>query len=228
MAVAVKTPAQAKDPTKEEVIHWARELIRVKRDSLYFLEEYVWTIDEDAEDPTEAFKRFPSRAKRPDLYALADRWNKERVMLVEKSRQMMITWLFIALYLHRACFFPGRRIFFQSKKETDAKALKDRASFIYRRLPPWMKVAYDDLDVTLTFPTLESEIWAIPQGADHIRSYTSSGILDDEAPFQPEFPDAYAASLPSIGKNGKLTVVGSPNGKNFFYRLAKDIKGNLR
>jgi len=221
-------PVQPKDPTPDDVRRWAKEIIRVKNDNLYFLENYVWTIDEDAEDPTEAFKKFPSQKKRPDLYALADRWNKERVLVVEKSRQMMGTWLFISLHLHRTCFFPGRRTFFQSKKELDAKALKDRAAFIYNRLPDWMKVAHEDLDVTLSFPGLESLIWAIPQGADHIRSYTSSGILEDEAAFQPEFPDAYAASLPSIGKHGKLTIVSSANGKNFFFRLAKDIKGRLR
>lgn len=195
----------------------------MKHDNLYWLESYVWTMDEDA-GQGESFKRFPSREERPYLYELAEEWNSHDIMLVEKSRQMMATWLFVALFLHMTCFHRGRRIFFQSKKEEDAKNLKRRASFIYLRLPRFLQVPHVVKDTKIEFPTLESEIWAIPQGGEHVRSYTLSGLFSDEAALQDEIEDAYNAALPSLGNNGKLTLVSTPKGKNFFWRLAKDIR----
>jgi hypothetical protein len=210
--------------SKRDKAKIAAEILRVKHDNLYFLENYVWTMDEDAADGEGSFKKFPSRAERPYLYEMAEEWNSNRVMIVEKSRQMMATWLFVSLFLHMTCFHRGRRTFFQSKKEEDAKNLKNRASFIYRRLPKFLQVQHVIKDTKIEFPTLESEIWAIPQGGEHVRSYTVSGFFSDEAAIQSELEDAYAAVLPSIGLNGKLTMVSTPKGKNFFWRLAKDIK----
>ena len=185
-------------------------------------------MDEDSEDPALAVKRFPSRQERPDLYILADEWIRTQVLFVEKSRQMMVTWLFVLLYLHRTCFFQGRRTFFQSKKEEDAKNLKKRASFTFLRLPKFLQPVYEIKETKIEFPNLESEIWAIPQGGDHVRSYTVSGLLSDEAAFQPEFPDAYSAALPAIGGHGKFTAVSSANGKNSWWRIVRDIQRTKR
>jgi hypothetical protein len=208
----------------------AAEILRVRNDLPYFLEEYVWTLDEDAdtkngEDP---IKRFPSRADRPELYELAELWlNKEgdpdqNRLVIDKSRQMMGTWVFVACDLWDTCFHKGVRTFFQSKKEKDAKNILERAWFIYQKLPKFLQIQHQKLDTELIFPTLNSLIWAIPQGGDHIRSYTASNIFSDEAAKQPEFAEAMTASIPSIGKHGRLHALSTARGKaNAFYRFRK-------
>ena len=216
------TPETEQATNRQQILATALEVKRVRDDNLYFLENYVWTLDSDASD---AVKKFPSRKERPDLYELAEKWNEVQILLIEKSRQLMATWLFVSLYLHRTCFHRGRLCFFQSKKQDDARKLLDRAWFIYRRLPPFLKTAHQKLADELKFPSLDSWIWAIPEGGDHIRSYTASGLLTDEAAFQPEFESAYTAALASIGSEGKMTIPSTPNGPNFFYRLSKDKVG---
>ena len=197
--------------------------MRVKQDNLYFLEKYVITNHNDGNPPGPA--RFPSVKERPDLYRLAERWNEEQILVVEKASQMTITWLFVSLYLHRTFTRQGQLNFLQSKKEKDAEKLLAKALFIYHRLPKFLK-AGNPCEANLSemrLPQIDSLLWAIPQGGDQIRSYTANGVFIDEAAFQPEFYDAYAASRARIGKHGKLTIVSTPNKfKEFFYVLAQD------
>ena len=76
----------------------------------------------------------------------------------------------------------------------------------------------------LSFYEHDSEIRAIPQGADQVRSYVYSGLLVDEAAFQDQFQEAYAAMLPTIEGGGRLTLVSSAN-PSFYEDLIKDKVG---
>jgi hypothetical protein len=76
---------------------------------------YVFTID--PHDGSHPIKRFP---KKEYLEYLVDRWLKEHLLLVPKSRQIMASWIFTALYLWDAQFHEGRYNYFQSKKEEDS------------------------------------------------------------------------------------------------------------
>jgi hypothetical protein len=136
---------------------------------------------------------------------------QHRFLLVPKSRQMTITWLFCALYLWESMFYPSRLTFFQSKKEEDAKANIKRTTTMYQRFPEWMK-NWQPLkltEITMNFPRSRSEIRGIPQGADHVRGFTSTGIFVDEACFVEELDQTLAAAKPSLGKLGKFTAVSS-------------------
>ena len=219
---------QPKKLSKQDEAKIAAEILRVRTDLFYFLETYVWTLDEDAAKGESPIKRFPSREERPDIYEIAALWLNEegrdelRRLGLDKSRQMMGTWVFICCDLWDTAFHPGVRTFFQSKKEKDAINLLERAWFVFQRLPKWLKPTHQKKETELVFPKLDSLIWAIPQGGDHIRSYTASNVFSDEAAKQPEFGEAYAASIPSIGKRGRLHFLSTARGKgNAFFRLRK-------
>jgi len=151
-------------------------------------------------------------------------------LLVEKSRQMLVTWVMIACHLWDAQFHQGRRIFFQSKKENDANALVDRAKHIYDSYPPHIKPIIEALYpankpmayLKLEFGKNKSIIQGTPQGADVIRQYTASRIFSDEMAFQEKAEEAYIAAKPTIVGGGSFVGVSTPNFKNFFYLLAKD------
>lgn len=136
----------------------------------------------------------------------------------EKSRQVMVTWLCCAWILWVAKYHAHRLCLIQSKREDDAAALvfnKEpffaRISFMEVHLPPHLR--------TLTFPKAGayghlffpngSHIWGIPEGGAIIRSQTPSVVFSDEAAFQPEFGEAYTASLPAIKGGGAFVGVSS-------------------
>ena len=149
------------------------------------------------------------------------------VLCVEKSRQVMMSWLLVSYLLWRAKFHPHQLILVQSKREDDAELLvyhKDpqmgRMSFLEAHLPedvqdlPFQnhmaasRLGTGASNGHLYFPN-GSRVWGIPQGGNIIRSNTCSCLFSDEAAFQPEFGLAYQAALPSIKGGGQGVFVSS-------------------
>jgi len=208
----------SRPPSAEEA---ARVVLESKDDGeafRYFL-LFVKTIDED--DPG-GYKYFPMW---PYLLWTADQLCRARMIFIEKSRQMMVSWLLVSYALFRAIRKIGSRIAIQSAKEEAARHLiADRARIILENLPGG--VFFDEYYVRRGSPPrvvivrdgIESEIIGIPQGGEKIRTYTLSGMIGDEATFQPEFDDALAAAMPTLGKRGWFVACGTPNGREAFYR----------
>ena len=154
------------------------------------------------------------------------------LLVIVKSRQMMMTWLFTALSLWDAMFHQGRLIMLQSKTEREAvgdeysgQGLLGRCKFMLRQCPPWLVPTYTIKSTQVIFPTMNSTLWAIPQGAAIIRSYTSAGILSDECAFQDEFSDAYGAAVPTIRGGGWFVALSSAH-PGFFQQLWQDTVGH--
>lgn len=127
---------------------------------------------------------------------------------------MTCTWLFVALYLHDAMFFPSRLNFIQSKKEEDSDQALERAATIYDKLPIFMKnwqplVGGKKTFCHMKFKRNRSHLWSIPEGADHARSYTSTGYFSDETVFQDNVEQVLAAVGPTLGTRGRLTMLSS-------------------
>lgn len=205
------------DRQDEDVLTLRRtEIVRIKRDPYYWLQRWVWTLDtHDREQP---IKPFPDR---PYIRRAVDVWRDENLLLVPKSRQIMASWTFVALYVHDTAYNVGRFNFFQSKKEEDADALLDRGEFILRLCPQWQLSAWEKTYCNLKFKEMESLIKAVPQGGHQLRMYTASGILIDEAAFQPELEDCWTALKPALDGGGRVTMVSSAN-PGFFERLVND------
>lgn len=127
---------------------------------------------------------------------------------------MTVTWLFIALYLHEAMWNPSRFIFIQSKKEQDADEVLERGFSIYQKLPTfmrnWQPLTHNKKTFcSMKFSRNRSRLEAIPEGVDHVRGYTPTGIFVDEACFQDDVEKMVAAALPALGLHGRLTMVSS-------------------
>lgn len=160
---------------------------------------------------TSPFEPFPDD---PHLYYLTWLWHHYRKILVAKSRQMTVTWLFVGLSLWEALFKPSRLTFIQSKKSEDADATLDRAYTMYQRLPKFMRewqplVADRKIECHMRFKKNRSHLWAIPQGADHARQYTCSGYFADEMAYQEEMDGVMGAVGPSLSKSGWFAGISS-------------------
>lgn len=195
-----------------------------------FLTKFCYTLDEH--DPEDPFKLMPVK-----LYArvYVRVWQENRLLFVEKSRQIMITWLTNALFMWDFLFSIGRRIYYQSKKQDDANAILERSRILYENL---QKIGFPDLphidkngdrigtDSELKISKQKCLIQAIPSGGDIVRSHTWSGGFGDEFAFQLELQKAFDAAQPSIKGGGRVNYVSTPNGKNFHYYMMYGIDPN--
>lgn len=198
------------------------ELARCSRDPWHLLTNWVLTENTHFTSST-PFERFPDKAH---LYYLTRLWQRERFLIVPKSRQMTVTWLFCALYLWKAMFRPSRFIFIQSKKEEDSDEVLERCFTIYQRLPLFMrnwaplsggKKTYCHMRLKRS----RSRLWAIPEGPEHFRSYTPSDVFSDETVYQENVEKMLTAAVPALGQKGCMTMVSSA-GPGIFALLALD------
>jgi hypothetical protein len=196
-------------------------------ESLETFARYVLTKDEHGKDEG-SVRPFPTRVEKPYVWEVLDTIQREQIIAVEKSRQLMVTWL-VCLYILWECKFRQNRLWFvQSKKENDAANLvfnsdwnTARISFMECHLPEVLRSDCTTSYSSLQFRDTGSRAWGIPEGADQIRSYTASGIFSDEAAFQPEFENAFKASNASIKGGGKLIVVSSARSGAFMKKLLR-------
>jgi len=188
-----------------------------KRDPWHWIYNWVWTLDtHDKKCPK---KWFPDKEY---IKRFVEVYQKEDLLLVPKSRQMMLTWICVSLFLHEAIFNNGRYLFMISKKEKDADDLvQKRIKYIYDQLPKFMQPKVVFTFCNANFPDNNCVIHGFPQGADQIRSQTASTVLVDEAAFQPEAESTYEAIKPSIDGGGKIIMISSAN-PGFFERLVND------
>jgi hypothetical protein len=174
----------------------------------------VFTQDEH--DPSIAAKPFPDKAY---IRQIVSDWMTHKMCCWEKSRQIMASWTFCALYLHDTQFGTNRLNFIQSKKEEDSDALLKRCYFIYEHQEAWLKALYpavytychldfyarDDKQKKLAL----NRLWAIPQGGHVLRQHTASGLLIDEAAFQPDLAASIRAAQPMLNGGGRIDCVSS-------------------
>jgi hypothetical protein len=160
-------------------------------------------------------------------------WLREPIMILEKSRDMTATWLTVAMYTWDTIFHRGRENIFQSEDATKTLDLVERANFIYRNQPKFLRdVAKADFSIgagksgRLSVPKLESVLLGFPQGPDQIRQYHPSGVFQDEAAFQVSAGDAFAAIKPAIQNGGRFTAVSSAY-PSWFMHAARDTLDSL-
>lgn len=208
--------------TELETAYTRKSLDAAIVEPYYFLTQMCYTMDEH--DTTgNPFHLFPEKEYIRDL---CDLFQTESLLAVEKSRQMMVSWWAMGIALWYAMFNPGKRVFIMSKKEKDADAMIERIKVMYERLPEEIKKAYPANRPftynTLAFGKINSVITGVPQGPDQVRQYTASLVIMDEAAFQEQAERAYEALKPAIMGGGKVIVISTPNGRNWFYRLVRD------
>lgn len=190
---------------------------------------YVFTEDEHAKPGEDSRKPFPPH---PYLEGIVAIYQKSPVGIIMKSRQLMLTWLFCWLLLHRAITTAGALCVAQGKREEDVlakgtKALMGRIRFMRKNLPAHLQpvIAEEESKSTEVYAhdgNKTSAILAVPQGADIIRSLTATDVFMDELAFHPEGEAAWTAALPTIRGGGRLWGVTTPNGREFCYKQADE------
>lgn len=157
---------------------------------------------------------------------LYERWRGREDGLVEKSRDMGISWLCVGVAVHMWYFNPGMVVGFGSRKEEyvdkigDPKSLFWKARQFIELLPvEYRPVGYDPKKCAPHMRILNPENGAsiVGEAGDNIGRGNRTGIyFKDESAFY-EHPDAIDAAL-SQTSNCKIDL-STPNGNgNAFYR----------
>lgn len=158
---------------------------------------------------------------------IVEAWQDSQFFIIEKSRDMMATWLMVVMFTWDVIFHAGKQHLFQSQDGKRTLELMERVEFVYDHQPEWLKLHKAKFTVghsktgIFRVPTLKSEILGFPQGPDQIRAYHPSGVFVDEAAFQEKAGAAYAAIKPAIMDGGKYVAISTPN-PGFFQMLSED------
>jgi hypothetical protein len=96
------------------------------------------------------------------------------VLFIEKSRDMMLSWLCVGYFTHAAITTERREVLFQSQKEDKAGELIEYARILYDQQPRALQQRFP-LAKPMRSQSMEfangSRLVGIPEGAGQIRSY---------------------------------------------------------
>jgi phage terminase large subunit len=192
-------------------------------DPAHWLTHWGWTFDPRESEPVLPFDPFPRQAE--FLTWLTEREARREDGLVEKSRDMGVTWLCCAHALHGWLFLDGYQVGFGSRKldlvdrRGDPNSIFEKLRFLLYNLPAWMRPAgFDpgghDHEGRLVNPATGSVITG--EGGDNIgRGGRASVYFLDEAAYL-EHPRTVDMAL-SQTTNVRIDV-STPNGPgNPFY-----------
>ena len=162
------------------------------------------------------------------LVELAGHFVREPILLVPKSRQMMVSWLAVAFCTWRCYARPNQLIVWQSKTESDAAAMvfdKDdpqvaRMSFICSRLPRWAFDMPKGSYASLLWPN-GSMVKGAKQNPEMVRQLSPSVIVSDEMGFQEYAAEIYTAAKPALTGGGQFIGISSAN-PGFFQEAVED------
>lgn len=153
--------------------------------------------------------------------------DKLQKMLIEKSRQMTVSWLLVAYCTWGLLFVPNFSALLISRKEDlvdkrgDLKSLFAKARFIIDRLPIWLKPTPQDLlmnHMLIENKSLNSSMVGESANENAGRGGATSITIMDEAAYIPNSDTVYGAVV-SATKH-LLILNSTPNGKrNIFYKV---------
>lgn len=176
----------------------------------------------------EPLRPFPDR---PYLQVITRQWQAHQYLSIEKSRQIMVTWLMAGLHLWWVLRSPGQRVaWFCMKRPVAVRHLEGRVLRMYLSLPRTLVkpvadmvngeflVFHDGRDAlpTSRITPMAAETDAAEDASKQMRSETWSRWFLDEIAFCRNAEDTLFSLLP--GGGGGATV-STPNGHSFFWRL---------
>lgn len=189
------------------------EIILCRLSPSYFILNYVMT-----QHPLQGIILYPTY---PFLQSLIQAIHTSRLLVVPKSRQMLVTWTAIGYFLWKALFHgPGLTLFI-SRSEFCAEELIGRALLIFQHLPPFMqpKLLAKSRE-QISFEGINSRILSLPAVPDAPRMHSPSSVFWDECAFTPFDDQIWTALQPCLQSGGQFLAVSSSNGpKGLFHHL---------
>lgn len=182
------------------------ELMRCKKDPIYFMEKYV-----KVQHPTKGAVPFILYPYQKEM-VLAIHENKDTILLC--SRQMGKTTVAAMYILWFATFHRAKRCVIASKAMAHAVEIQSRVKFAYEELPEWLKAGCTFYNRTSIEFDNKSVIISEATSEKTGRGSSPSIIFLDEIAFiSKRIQDEMWGSLtPALSTGGKFVITSTPNG----------------
>lgn len=212
---------------KPKLIAIERELC--SRDIFHFIKNWCWTFDPREDDSHIPFLLYDYQIEA--LKWLDSRFDAQEDGLIEKSRDMGVTWLLVVWSVHRWLFGSGFTCLFGSKSENDVDnasidSIFGKIRYLLYKLPPFLRPDMSlkinekrdsDSHLSIVNPVNGNELSGGSANANFGRSGRRSVVFLDEFAFV-EHSDSIWSAVSGVS-NVKIPV-STPNGKgNMFYSL---------
>jgi len=214
----------------------------------YFLTNYYVTLDRLADTVNEQvrlFPRFTTDEQWQYMKRIVDSYSKDNLILVAKSRRMLMTLVYSGLYLWESLFLPARYTIVSRQKEKDSQEIIKNVRESYHRLPEWIKERRPTVpkrlenksEFIVKYPlqggeVIDNMMLAVSASADEGRGGTLTGVLADELAFQenaaeavPNLVIALKGQSATLG-NRHFVGISTVNGRNDFHNMVYDIDQN--
>jgi len=190
-----------------------------KKDIVFWFNHFCWTFDPRAAQPHRPFRLYPYQEKA--LRQIVTAIENGEDLLIEKSRDMGVSWLVLLAFQYLWLFRPGANFHLGSRKEDfvdtrgDISTLMEKLRYNLDWLPAWMKPEgfdrrlHDNIQ-KLVNPANGNVITGESSNLNFGRGGRYKAVLFDEFPFWPGQDAAFA----SAGQSSPCRlVVGTPYGK---------------
>lgn len=157
-----------------------------------------------------------------------------RFLVVEKARQMTVSWLFAAIFVHEILTRPNEVIFSFAQDEDKAIEFIQRCKIIVNNIPEaiWpsrLRPAAVFTQLEVSVPSMNSRIKAMTSSGVKGHGYTPTKIFLDEFSYHPNAREAYhALASGALANNTKIIAVSTPaptfgkDKENVFFDLCDD------
>lgn len=209
--------------------HFSKRPVNFLLGSDPFTGEPIWKT-QDEHDEKSPYKGLPNKAY---IRSMFDIYQNERIILVEKSRQMIVSTLTCAYIAWECLFVPGRLWLISKTKESDAIALiRDKIRGPWSRLPDWLKQkcpASLGPQNEVSFSQSGSRILGVTENVARSsgRGMTASGFFLDEAAFQDQCREIWAAVMPMAKKLIAVTTPSLLPGGIFLAKKFEEAESGL-
>lgn len=193
-----------------------REMIRCRDDIEYFFRNYIKLVHVD--------KGLIPFEPRQFQVEMAQSFLKNRYTAVLTSRQVGKTACIAAIVIHYLIFNESKDIGILANKGDIAREIMRRVQKTYEELPDWMQHGVESWNKSSFVLENGCRALAAASSSSAVRGYSFSCLLLDEAAFIPNYAEFSSSVLPTIssGKETKLVMISTPNGRNHFFDIYTD------
>ena len=212
--MATKKTASSSKITATNYTEYIQQILQdefeyCRNDVVYWANNYCVIEDKDSPEIIVPFKGWDAQNQ-----TLRD-FEKNRLNLILKARQMGITWIALYYCTHDLIFNLGHTVVALSKTEDDAKELVRRMSVILDNMPEILQAGgltwkATSLSITITDGKgkLISTFKAFAASPSAGRSFTGNILLIDEWAFQEFAAEIWTSAYPTINRPTGGKVIG--------------------
>lgn len=219
----------------ESELHREKARRAAKDNTAWFINAFCYTFDPRPEISDLPFFLYPFQVDVIDWLESCKTNQKDG--LVEKSRDMGMTWTYLAYIVHHWLFEPGFHVLLGSRKEEmvdnfTEKSLFGRLEYIIRRLPGWLlpkgfNMKKHRRERRIINPENGNEITGEATNKDFGRQGRYSMVFFDEAAMWDNLNLSWGSASASTPTRIAVSTPNRAHPQNYFYYLRNEVVKNV-